>query len=188
MIIYLLWVILLRRLNRLSKLPNGAINVPLGPLDGIPGAYKNNIFVADLPATRPLINNSGTRPISYSLDHVGPLTKTVSDMALVPDSMTQQDTLSRLPHLPKGLRLGLPRNYFFRFIDSSTQELFDRAVQNYIDLGIEVVELTVPFTDDDVNTLFTLAISEGAEEHAKRLLEQQELFGADVKRAPFFSS
>lgn len=136
--------------------------------------------VIGLKATRNLISSTGIRPISWSLDHVGPLTKTVEDMAIVLEVLTGNDYANHLQQPMKGLRVGVPKQFFFDCTQASVKASYDVALKNLEALGATLIEVDVPVMDADIAVLFALAISEGATVHEKRLSTHKDKFGIDV--------
>lgn len=136
--------------------------------------------VIGLKATRDTISGQGTRPISASLDHVGPLTKTVEDMALSLEVLTGHDYLTHLPRSLKGLRIGVPTNYFWHQVDAAVGAAYERALQQLQALGAVLIEVDVPYTEADAGVVFALAICEGAAEHAERMAQYKDQYGTDV--------
>ena len=136
--------------------------------------------VIGLKATRNLIPSSGTRPISWSLDHVGPLTKTVEDMAVVLETLTGNAYSRDLQHPMRGLRVGVPKQFFFDYTHAGVKASYEAALKNLEQLGAVLIEVDVPMMGADIAALFVLAISEGATVHEQRLKEHKDKFGADV--------
>lgn len=139
--------------------------------------------VIGLKATRDVISGQGTRPISAALDHVGPLTKTVEDMALSLEALTGQDYSTYLERSLKGLRIGVPTNYFWHQVDTKVGAAYEQALQQLQALGAVLIELEVPYTEADAGVVFALAICEGAAEHAERMAQYRDQYGADVLAA-----
>ena len=99
----------------------------------------------------------GAVPLAWSLDHVGPITKTVEDAAIMlgalagphPDdssatSKPAPDYRKQLVQGIRGLRLGIPRQYFFDDIDSEIREAVNQAIRDLESLGATTVELDIP--------------------------------------------
>lgn len=139
--------------------------------------------VIGFKTTRHHISGQGTRVLSGSLDHVGPLTKTVSDMALLLELFDNQSYLSALERDLTGIRIGVPSDFFLDYLEPNTRRCYEQALTQLQDLGAVLVEIPVPVTQDDIGALFTLAICEAATEHEQRLRDFPEQFGADVKQA-----
>jgi aspartyl-tRNA(Asn)/glutamyl-tRNA(Gln) amidotransferase subunit A len=97
----------------------------------------------------------GIVPLSWSLDHAGPLTRTVEDCALVLQAIAgydPQDQCSADVPVPdftadlgrgvRGLRLGVPRPYFFDHLDPEIAATTETAIGVLRDLGASVQEVT----------------------------------------------
>lgn len=136
--------------------------------------------VVGLKATRDLISGQGTRPISAALDHVGPLAKNVEDIAVALEVFTGQPYSQQLERSLKGLRVGVPKNYFWSQKDAKVDAAYQQALHQLQALGAVLIEVEVPYTEADAGVIFALAICEGAAEHAERLSQFREQYGADV--------
>lgn len=123
----------------------GSIRVPAS-MSGIYG----------LKPTKGLLSTAGLIPGAWSLDHPGPMARSVSDVALmlegmagyVPTDPTSLDLPT--PHYKdelsddiKGLKIGIP-TYYLNNLDSEIKELFNKAVSQLKDLGAEVKEVEIP--------------------------------------------
>jgi aspartyl-tRNA(Asn)/glutamyl-tRNA(Gln) amidotransferase subunit A len=94
-----------------------------------------------------LVSTEGVMPLVPSLDHVGPLTRSVADAALVtevmaqlsPDDMTAARPTDGPKSLLAGLRIGVSRSFFFRG-DCRVLEVVDRALHTLEAHGAKVVE------------------------------------------------
>lgn len=139
--------------------------------------------VIGFKTSRNHISAQGTRSLSSSLDHVGPLTKTVSDMAFLLELYDNINYLSGLERDLRGVRIGVPKEFFVDYLEPATRVCYEKALQQLQDLGGVLVEVSVPVTQADVGALFTLAICEAAAEHAQRMQDHPEQFGTDVKHA-----
>jgi aspartyl-tRNA(Asn)/glutamyl-tRNA(Gln) amidotransferase subunit A len=121
------------------------------------------------------VSRYGLTAYASSLDQVGPMTKCVRDAALLlqvmagPDPMDSSSLPSAVPDYEaaltpdlRGVRLGLPREYFV----GGTQAEVDRAVQAAIavcrGLGAEVVEVSLPHTPHAIATYYIIATAEAS--------------------------
>jgi aspartyl-tRNA(Asn)/glutamyl-tRNA(Gln) amidotransferase subunit A len=113
--------------------------------------------ITGLKPTYGLVSRHGVMPLSWSLDHVGPMARSVEDVALMLSVMAGYDgndpTSLRSPSAeytesltlgPEGLRLGIPRDWFFDLIDPEVEAAVHRAAQGLADAGAEVVEVRLP--------------------------------------------
>ncbi len=88
----------------------------------------------------------GLLPFAESLDHVGPIGRTVDDLRLLLLAMADEKRLDRqfdfCPPLP--VRLGRPRGFFDRLATPALRSVLDEAVQAFVDRGADIVELDDP--------------------------------------------
>jgi aspartyl-tRNA(Asn)/glutamyl-tRNA(Gln) amidotransferase subunit A len=160
----------------------GSIRVPAA-LCGIVG----------LKQTYGRVSRYGVTTLSWTLDHAGPMTKTVADAAMVLQTIAGPDpkdaTAAREP-VPdyakaligdvKGLRIGVPTNYFF---DGNAEEA--AAVRKAIDalknMGAQIVAVEVPHANLAGSAGWIIAMAEGACFHEQRLKDKPELFDPLVR-------
>src|SRR5207302_3350155 len=113
--------------------------------------------VVGLKATYGRVSRAGVMPLSWSLDHLGPLTRTVADAALLLGIIAGHDscdaTSSRrgVPYYERmldtpveGLRVGLPENYFFDDLAAEMDAAVRAAARVLEGLGAEIVSIRVP--------------------------------------------
>jgi aspartyl-tRNA(Asn)/glutamyl-tRNA(Gln) amidotransferase subunit A len=139
------------------------------------------------------VSRHGVIPLSWSLDHVGPLTRTVRDTALLMSIISGHDphdpTTSRLP-VPDyvaaltgnvvGLRVGIPREFFFEGLDADVQQTVELAIQHLKSLGAHVSEVSWP-SIRQAPALYAISLAEGAAAHEQWLQARAEYYGADVR-------
>ena len=159
------------------------------------------------------VSRYGVIAYASSLDQVGPLTRDVADCATMleaiaghdPKDSTSVDTAvpdyaASLKNGVKGLRIGLPKEYFISGLDPDVQSAMDAAIETYRRLGAEFVDISLPHTDYAVATYYLIATAEassnlarydgvrfGHRAEADGLLDmytrsRSEGFGAEVKR------
>lgn len=149
--------------------------------------------IVGLKPTFGLVGKAGVVPLVSSLDHVGPLTRTVRDAALVlraiggpdPDDPTSAmravgDPEARLGDRLQGLRLGVPRGWFYEGGDPEVVALVDAAVQTLRDRGAEMVEIELP----DLNTAYAataVTFAETAAAHGEKIAEHPEGFSDQLR-------
>jgi aspartyl-tRNA(Asn)/glutamyl-tRNA(Gln) amidotransferase subunit A len=139
------------------------------------------------------VSRHGVVPLSWSLDHVGPLTRTVRDTALMLSVIAGYDphdaSSSRLP-VPdytaaiggqiQGLRVGIVREFFFEGLDADVQQAVERAIQQISALGAQVSEVAWPSVRQ-APALYAISLAEGAAAHEAWLRARPEGYGADVR-------
>lgn len=115
----------------------------------------------------------GLIAMTSSTDVPGPLTKTVEDAAIVqrvisgPDrhdstavNSEAEDYSKVLGQAVKGLRIGLPEEFFTEGTDKGVTELIDQAIKKFKELGVEFVKVSLPHTKYGVPVYYIITPSE----------------------------
>jgi aspartyl-tRNA(Asn)/glutamyl-tRNA(Gln) amidotransferase subunit A len=145
--------------------------------------------VVGLKPTYGRVSTRGVIPLSFSLDHVGPLTRSVADSALVLEAIAGYDANDRncadrlvddyttLPRRTKPYRIGVPHSFFYQDLDPEIGSAVEYALSVLQTLGGELreVELQVP-TDR------TLQSAESYAYHAEFVARSPELYHPDTLR------
>lgn len=121
------------------------------------------------------VSRYGVVAYASSFDQVGPMARTVEDVALVFDSMCGLDpadstsldasapnTMATLEAGVAGMKLGIPREYFAEGIDPAVRERIEAAVKQLEAAGAEIVEVSLPHTDAGIATYYILAPAEAS--------------------------
>ncbi|MFF0518396.1 amidase [Actinomadura nitritigenes] len=161
----------------------GSIRVPAA-LNGVVG----------LKPTYGLVPRHGVTSLSWSLDHVGPITRTVEDAALVLDALAAHDprdpaslATPSADHRPgadtdlTGLRVGVPGNYYFDHVAPEVETAVRRAIDHVESLGARLVEVEIPMTRYVQATQWGLMVPEATAYHERTLRAVPELYQADVR-------
>ncbi|WP_262705316.1 MULTISPECIES: amidase [Streptomyces] len=161
----------------------GSIRVPAA-LNGVVG----------LKPTYGLVPRHGVTSLSWSLDHVGPVTRTVEDAALVLTALAGHDardpaslTTPATDHRPAagtdltGLRVGVPRTYYFDHVDPEIEAAVRQAIDQLQALGARLVEVEIPLTRYIQATQWGLMVAEATAYHEGTLRAVPELYQADVR-------
>ena len=136
--------------------------------------------VVGLMPTYGRVSRYGLVAFASSLDHVGPLTRTVKDAAILLRHMAGRDaadsTSAELP-VPdyeaeigrdvRGLRLGVPREYFAEGLDGEIRAAVEAAIQKLAACGCEVVEVSLPHTPYAISTYYVIATAEASSNLAR---------------------
>lgn len=106
--------------------------------------------VVGLKPTYGRVDTQGVIPLSESLDHVGPLTATVTDSAILLKAITDPEarTLEVPGSLDAQFRMGIPRSYFFEDLDLEVARSLEEALRVLKSLGGRIVELDLPVPID----------------------------------------
>jgi aspartyl-tRNA(Asn)/glutamyl-tRNA(Gln) amidotransferase subunit A len=150
--------------------------------------------VVGLKPTFGRVSRAGLLPLAWSLDHAGPLTRTVEDAAIVLQAIAGRDDAddwSSGEPVPdyrghirdgvKGLRIGVPDSFFS---DSLLPEI-DAAVKEALrvlgGLGAIVEPVTLPYIDDIPNAVTAIMLPEALAFHHKWMAERPEDYADDVR-------
>lgn len=140
-----------------------------------------------------LVSREGCLPFSWSLDHVGPIARTVKDTAIMLEVMRGYDskdhsTVKRdesvlYPALQtlKGVKLGFYEPYMFSGIDEKVKIVIQQAFQRLTDLGAEIVSIKLPGIERALDALKTIAQAEVVSFHEPLLKRFGDLYGDDLK-------
>ncbi|OGT97993.1 MAG: aspartyl/glutamyl-tRNA amidotransferase subunit A [Geobacteraceae bacterium GWC2_48_7] len=160
------------------------------------------------------VSRYGVIAYASSLDQVGPLAGNVTDCAIMlgaiagydPKDSTSvniavPDYVKTLGGGVKGLKIGLPKEYFVSGLDPDVQKTIELAIETYRNLGAEFIDISLPHTDYAVATYYLIATAEAssnlarydgvrfghrAEEYTGLLdmyvKSRSQGFGAEVKR------
>lgn len=138
-------------------------------------------------------SRAGVLTLSWTLDHTGPLARTVEDCALLMQPLAGHDPLDPASsHAPvddytaglgrgvRGLRVGVVRNYFFEGVDPEVERAFEEAMATLRRLGAEVRDVQIPSLAA-THSFLLIMLAEAYAYHERDLREHPELYG-DVLR------
>lgn len=141
--------------------------------------------VVGLKPTYGRVSRAGVMPLSWSMDHVGPLTRTVADAALLLGIIAGHDprdaTSSHrgIPYWERmletpvdGLRVGLPENYYFDGIDAEMGAAVRAAARVLEGLGAVVTPISVPDPQPLTEVCNVITRSESSAIHARLVRER----------------
>lgn len=150
--------------------------------------------VVGLKPTYGSISRVGIAPLSWSLDHVGPLTRSVTDAALVLTAMTAYDPADPGSRQREpsdftegiddgiaGLRVGIPTNYFTERVDHETARTVQEAVEALADQGASVVPVEIPHAEHLGTVITGIMMPEASTYHRRTLQESPELYTDEVR-------
>ncbi len=170
-----------------SRSSFGALGTDTGGSIRVPASINN---LVGMKATYGRVSIYGVVPVAWSLDHVGPMTRTVKDNALLLGGMAgydPKDPTSAQQPLPdfsadleagvSGLRIGVERDYFF--YDGLIDEIrtaVEGVIAEYREQGAEIVELSMPELEITQDALFTIVLCEGSSYHRKLIREHGDKY------------
>lgn len=136
--------------------------------------------VTGLKPTYGRVSRYGLVAFGSSLDQIGPITRDVKDAALLlqviagrdlRDSTSSDvpvpDYLKELEKPVKGLRLGLPREYFMEGLNEEVRRAVEEAVKVYKGLGADIQEISLPHTPYAVAVYYIIATAEASSNLAR---------------------
>lgn len=170
--------------------------------------------VVGLKPTYGRVSRFGLVAFASSLDQIGPITKDVTDTAILMNTISGKDPLDStsadvpVPNFTKslinnvkGLKIGIPKEYFVEGMDGEVEKSVRGAVELFKKLGAEIKEISLPHADYAISTYYVIAPAEASSNLARydgvkygyrtnntgNLLgmykkTRQNGFGAEVKR------
>jgi aspartyl-tRNA(Asn)/glutamyl-tRNA(Gln) amidotransferase subunit A len=150
--------------------------------------------IAGIKPTYGRVSKAGVAVLSWSLDHAGPMARTVRDLAILLNVMAGQDPLD--PHTKdvavpdytaaltgdiRGLRLGVPTNYFSEDVQPEVTEAVAKAIKDLESQGAKVVPVKISDLDGVLDCMLAIAMSEAAAYHQSSLRTTPDLFGDETR-------
>jgi aspartyl-tRNA(Asn)/glutamyl-tRNA(Gln) amidotransferase subunit A len=152
--------------------------------------------IAGIKPTYGRCSRAGVLSLSWTLDHTGPMARTVEDCALLLQAMAGHDPLdpassrepvgdyvSTLGAGIRGLRVGVPRAYFFDGLDPEVGAAFETSLRELEKLGATVRDVTIP-SIHTTPAFMVILLAEAWAYHERDLRERPNLYG-DVLRERF---
>lgn len=173
----------------------GAVPIALGSDTGgsirIPAACCGTV---GLKPTYGRVPRCGVASLSWSLDHVGPLTRNVRDAAWAmnaiagydprdPGSVARddEDFTRALETSVKGLRIGVPTNWFTTDVDPICTAAAQATIDTLVAAGAEVVDVELPYEEHLMAAEWAILMPEASAYHRRALRETPELFTEEVR-------
>ena len=141
-----------------------------------PAAYCG---VVGLKPTYDAVDRAGVFPCAWSMDHVGPMARTVADAAALFRAMAGKPAApAAAPRSPTGLAIGVPDRYFTERADADTRSAFEATIAGLAAAGARIVTVRLPAgfeagVDAGVVTMY----AEMAAAHRQRFAAQRERYG-----------
>jgi len=136
--------------------------------------------VVGLMPTYGRVSRYGLIAFASSLDHIGPLTKTVKDAAIVLQTIAGRDPMdstsadvpvpdyvAELEKPVRGLKVGIAKEYFGEGLDAEVRSAVEAATQKLAGLGCEVVPVSLPHTKYAIPTYYIVATAEASSNLAR---------------------
>ncbi|MBN2550922.1 MAG: amidase [Anaerolineales bacterium] len=168
----------------------GALGSDTGGSIRIPAALCG---IVGLKPTYGAVSLRGVMPLSWNLDHAGPMARRVRDVAILLQSIVGYDPsdpyslqgkaenyTAQISEGVRGWRVALATGDFFEGIDSEVWGAVQQASQVFEGLGARVERVELPFARQAALANGQMVVAEAAFIHRERLQNQPEMFGADV--------
>jgi aspartyl-tRNA(Asn)/glutamyl-tRNA(Gln) amidotransferase subunit A len=139
------------------------------------------------------VSKKGVVPMSWVLDHPGPITQTVEDAAIILGAIAGYDAgdFATVPMpVPDyraglrdgvgGLRVGIPRGFFFDLLNDEVRAAVEVAIGTLRELGAEVRDIEPGFTREKMMEAWTVVVAESQQYHAEAFASRRGDFGADL--------
>lgn len=178
-----------------AAVATGAAAMTLGSDTG--GSIRMPAAACGITGHKPtygLVSRTGVLDLSWSSDHAGPICRTAIDCALIMNAISGYDPLdpaSARQTVPdfaadlnrglKGVRIGVPADYFFDNVDPQISKAVMRAVEDMRSEGAEVKDISIPWVNlgRAINTAVLMA--EAAAAHRPLLEERGDLYSPAVR-------
>jgi aspartyl-tRNA(Asn)/glutamyl-tRNA(Gln) amidotransferase subunit A len=156
--------------------------------------------ITGMKATYGRVSRRGVLPLAFSLDHIGPMTRTVRDNALMLQVIAGHDPLdpgsadepvpdfsAGLGQGVKGLRIGVIRHFYTTDVaaDPEQVEALDAAMRLFAQAGAETREVTLPPLQDFSACGQVILAAEAYAVHEKWLKEKPQDYGARARERLF---
>ena len=148
----------------------GSIRIPAAACGGV-----------GLKPTFGEIPTAGVVPLSVSLDHVGPLTRTVSDAWAVYEVIKGVPEETKAPLPISRIELGKLGGYFLEQLDDDVRKRFEEALERLRSAGASVVDSSVDVGPEIATTYANIALPEASAYHAKTLKSMPEAYSEGVR-------
>lgn len=178
-----------------AAVASGVVHVALGSDTGgsirIPAALCGTV---GLKPTFGRASRAGVASLSWSLDHVGPLSRNVIDSALVMAAMSGYDRRDPgtadvpVPDMVTGIdagvagkKIGIPINFYTERVDTAAAEAAAASAAVLRGLGAELVEVSIPMTEHILPTEWAIMMPEASAYHGDYLRDSPELYTDEVR-------
>ena len=140
------------------------------------------------------VSKHGVFPLSWTLDHVGPLTRTVEDNALLLNALAGYDpkdpySANREPEdfardLGRGVRgavIGVPSDFYFEHVEDEVEKRVREAIEVFGSLGAEVRKVGIPHLWETLKAQRLTLAADAYAIHEERLKTDPEKFDEEVR-------
>jgi aspartyl-tRNA(Asn)/glutamyl-tRNA(Gln) amidotransferase subunit A len=144
-----------------------------------------------LKPTFGLISVEGVVPLARTLDHAGPMARSVTDVCIMleaiawsfPRGAIRPDYRKLRKNRPRKFRIGWPKQYFFERIDSEVHDAIESAAKCFKSLGATIKQVSLPGLEHSVEPSTNIALAEATQYHESQgyFPAQASKYGDDVR-------
>lgn len=149
------------------------------------GSIRIPSAVCGLVGLKPAVgelSTEGVVPLSTTLDHIGPLCRSVEDATIMYDALRGGSARSPgTPLDPRALKLGIPRNYFLSLLDPQVAACFDSSCDRLRSAGATLEDVSIPHAGDVPAIYLHIVLTEAAAYHANTLDRRPEDYTPNVR-------
>ncbi|MEH7392052.1 amidase [Bacillus sp. JJ1474] len=169
----------------------GSLGTDTGGSIRVPASFCG---VVGIKPTYGRISKYGVYPLSWTLDHVGPLTRTVTDNAIFLNSIAgydpndpssiQRDTEDFSRFIGKGIegmKIGLPSTYYFDDLNGEVRNIIEKSIEELRDLGVTIKTVDLPNIEKFAEAHKAILRSEAYAVHEKNLMDYPNQWDDEVK-------
>ncbi|MEJ0230764.1 amidase (plasmid) [Klebsiella michiganensis] len=169
----------------------GSIGTDTGGSIRFPSAANG---ITGLKPTWGRVSRYGVCELAATLDHVGPMTRTVADAAAILQTIAGYDPkdptsstepvphyLSLMTHGVRKIRIGIDASWSLDRVDDETRNALNHVISTFTSLGAEFVDIKMPDTDQAARDWSPLCAIETAVAHEATFPSQQEKYGPGLK-------
>ena len=140
------------------------------------------------------ISRTGVYPLSWTMDTVGPLTRTVEDAAIMLDGIAGFDPIDRssvamedgsfrqnIGKTIEGKKIAIPQEYFYDVLDEDVLKSFNASLETFRDLGASSEYVSIPMLNHSLSISGTIMLAEAASVHENNIRQNPDMIGEDVK-------
>lgn len=151
--------------------------------------------VTGLKPTYGLVSRRGLFSLSWSLDHAGPIARTVDDAAFMLQVMAGFDALepasaqvpipdyvAEIGQAPVSLRVGIPREHFLDFLDGEVRAAFEASLRTLEGFGYSIEEVSIPNLRYGLGAELAVLSAEASSYHREMMRIRADDVSSDIRR------
>lgn len=127
------------------------------------------------------VETTGVVPLSWTLDHVGPLCRSVTDAAILLDVLRGTSPKPEATPKPSAITLGVPRGYLLDRLDTEVAAAFAATCERLRDAGVVLRDVAIPHAADAGTLYLHIVLAEAAAYHGPTLDAMPEAYHPGVR-------